>query len=576
MAGPTTEYSKTALPLEYSAVPVASQPMSDIENHYNKLVRGIKEIWACINGAAAGVDINGTTLADFSTAVNLGILPRLVDIEDSGKINDSAVLQLGAALNAGNRGVRFTLGNTSVYSELQWNNTTGVFVVQDQTGALKKIQGAAPTANNDYATKQYVDGLLGGGALRKLAISAPPVKTSTVVVTVDYFYVADSDGAIFITSSTPKTCTINTTGLGGIASSQASKGINGTISVASGNAGITGVNTSFTTDFQPGDNIVTNGNQSRKILSITNNTTMTATTTFSSTENGVSYIRGQVLNGNCAELFFYWVGDAAGINSGLFASTRNTTAGETLVDLPSQAKTGSVNVTSGGNTITGSSTAFLTEFAVGQEVVIAGSSTVWGTISEITSNTSMKISGTWGATLTGAQIRLSYNKYRSMPFVAPVNSSFTLHDFSVTGFPWASQLRLTLAEGTSDFALLSSITTTSTTAANVWLNSATQLKVPNKMCRRIYVKSYVGITSFATNTSPGQFNTGPTTGTVAQKTTSPSSQLYNSGSNVASYTNNNYYDLDLDSSGNFQYRLTSGNATAGLDLLGYYFTEWKG
>ena len=63
----------------------------------------------------------------------------------------------------------------------------------------------------------------------------------------------------------------------------------GTISVTIGSASITGVGTNFTTLFRIGDTVLTAGSQFGIITTITDDTNMTVSTTFSSTESGVAY-----------------------------------------------------------------------------------------------------------------------------------------------------------------------------------------------------------------------------------------------------------------------------------------------
>lgn len=568
MAGPSTEYTKSTLPVEAPAVPVASQPWSDIETHYNSIIRSIRELWACINGAATGGDINGNQLADFSTLANMGLLPRLVDIEDSGRINDSSSLNVGASLSAGDRALRAILGSLAVYSEIAWDNTNGVWVCRDQTAALKRMQGATPTASHDFTTKQYVDGILGGGSLRKLAICANPAKTASQVMTMDYYSVADSSGLVFLSSTTSKTAAINVAGLGGIMTSTASKGVNGTITVSNGSPTVTGSSTTFLADYVVGDWIRTPGGQNRKITVVTDNVTMTVSVNFSANEAGVAHYRGGVNAATSTELNLYVVGDAIGINTGLAYSSRNTNTGQTVVDLPTVLKTGTATCTSATNTLVGVGTLFLTEFVVGQEIVIAGSSVTWATISEITSDTSLKISGTWAASVSAGQVRLSYNKYRLLSFAAPVNASNNLHDFLVTGFPWATRISLTASDGTSDFGLVANSTTTSTTALNTW----TSLKVPRN-ANRVYLKSYAVATS--NTVVPGYFNIGPTTGNVSLFTTPCINGNYNGLSNWYAIVNNAYVWCDLDSSGNFQYK-SDANVTGGITVLGFEMGGWKG
>lgn len=71
-----------------------------------------------------------------------------------------------------------------------------------------------------------------------------------------------------------------------------SANLTGTISVTSGSAAVTGVGTTFTTDFVVGQIITTLGGQSRRITVISSNTAMTVASNFSVTESAVTYKRG--------------------------------------------------------------------------------------------------------------------------------------------------------------------------------------------------------------------------------------------------------------------------------------------
>ena len=69
--------------------------------------------------------------------------------------------------------------------------------------------------------------------------------------------------------------------------------------------------------------------------------------------------------------------------------------------------TGTVAVTSGANTVTGTSTTFATSFSVGDFVKVANSTAnVVGRISKITNNTSMALTSNVGSSITGGNICL--------------------------------------------------------------------------------------------------------------------------------------------------------------------------
>jgi len=573
MSGPSDHYDRTTLPAESPAVPISSQPFADIETHYNKVLRGIVELWACINGANAGVDSNGSALQDYSASASLGLLPRLTAIEDQGKISDSAALQLGSDLSAGDRGVRFILGSPSVYKELQYNNASSLFRLVNQDGALQKLQGATPTSSSDFATKQYVDGVITASALQKYAVFSPPTWASTTTFTIDAGYAADSTGSIIMGHGSQKTINISTTGLNGVADSNSSKGVSGgTVSVTSGSAAITGSGTTFTTDFIVGDFITTAGGQALRITTITNNTSMTAASNFSSTESGVSYRRGGVRETNSCGLNLYMVSDAVGNNVGYLLSTRNVLSGDTLVDLPIIQKSGSASVTSGANTITGSSTAFLTEFVVGQQVVVkSGSNIGWATISSIQSNTQMTITGTWGLTASSASVYVAIEKYRQLPFNTLVDGSANLAEFRCSGFPWNTEILFTKYDGSSLYTLVSASTAATNQTYDLWGNRRSP-----KQAGVVLMNILCG---FANQTNaPGYFAVGGNTTILSAGLYSvwPRTTTYN-GLGSLSYGNGVLLaSVDLTSTGLVYYVSSNTNASGSISMYGWRYTLWKG
>lgn len=573
MSGPSDHYNRTTLPSESPAVPISSQPFADIETHYNKLVRGMVELWACINGANAGVDVNGSALQDYSASASLGLLPRLTAIEDQGKIADASALQLGSDISAGDRGVRFMLGASSVYKELQYNNASSLFRLVDQDGALQRLQGATPTSSADYATKQYVDGVITANALAKYAVFSPPTWASTSTFTIDSGYAADSTGSIIMGHGTQKTVSIATAGLNGVADSNASKGVSGgTISVTNGSATITGSGTTFTTDFIVGDFITTAGGQALRIVTVTNNTSMTAASNFSVTESGVSYHRGGVRETNSCGLNLYMVSDVVGNNVGYLLSTRNVLSGDTLVDLPIIQKSGSVSVSSGANGVTGSSTAFLTEFVVGQQVVVkSGSNVAWGTVASIQSNTQMTISGTWGLTASGASVYVAIEKYRQLPFNPLVDGSANLAEFRCSGFPWSTEVLFTKYDGSSLYTLVSASTATSNQTYDLW---------SNRMCpKQAGVVLMNILCGFVNQTNaPGYFSVGGNTTILSAGLYSiwPRTTTYN-GLGSLSYGNGILLaQVDLTSAGLVYYVSSNTNASGSISMYGWKYTLWKG
>ena len=572
MPYPTTGYTKTPLPSEYSAAPVENQPFSDIEIQYNKIVRSLKELWGCIEGSAVGNDINGTALTDYSADSNMGLLPRLSAIEASGKIQNSAYLQLGTSLSAGNRGIRFTLGSVNLYGELYYDNDSGnLFKFRSQAGGLLRVQGATPTNSNDFATKYYVDSLTGAGQLKKHCNVTAPVRASNTTISIDYAYLADSTGTVFMAKPTATTVSISSTGLNGILSSSVSNGISGTISVTSGAATITGVGTSFTTDFIAGDWIVTAGGQSRKVSSVTNNTSLTVTSNFSSTETTVSYSRGGVNIANGSENNLYAFCDAAGVNIGFGFSTRNVQGGDTLVDLPRTQKTGTVSVSNGSPDINGSGTSFTTEFVVGQQIhILSGGTGYVATLSEIVSNTLMRVTGNFGVGLSGATISVMLDKYRQLPYGTMTDGSGNLLDHRVLGFPWNTCIELLAYDGTSRYSICSSQTATTSQSSNIVTGSY----VPD-LCNKIGAIIYSTMVSQAS--APGFFQVAPSSAVLGSYVNTMSViQVYNSNANFSIVTNSQCADIPLDSSGNIYWKSSSSNVSGGIGFNRVYLTGWKG
>ena len=135
---------------------------------------------------------------------------------------------------------------------------------------------------------------------------------------------ADNGNIIKATSTTvDKT----TTGLNGIAQSA---NLTGTISVTASGTTVSGTSTTFATDFVVGDVIRTNGGQARRITAVTNNTTMTVTPAWTSSETTVAYRNG----GDAPSTFYNLYAITDGTTPGLILSTRNVAGGQTLVNLP--------------------------------------------------------------------------------------------------------------------------------------------------------------------------------------------------------------------------------------------------
>lgn len=98
------------------------------------------------------------------------------------------------------------------------------------------------------------------------------------------------------------------------------------------------------------------------------------------------------------------------------SSTLNTIQERDFIVIPSSAMTkssnnsGTVTVTSGANTVTGTGTLFTTEYTVGQYIKVGNTSVSGNTalITRIISNTSLQVSTNWGASWTGNAHHTTY------------------------------------------------------------------------------------------------------------------------------------------------------------------------
>lgn len=86
---PTSSLDKTTLPVEVDATDFANLPYIDIENDYNKVLRGVKELWAAINGEDTGNDSNGTPLEDYT---GIGVLDKIEDVTRGKMFAPSALV----------------------------------------------------------------------------------------------------------------------------------------------------------------------------------------------------------------------------------------------------------------------------------------------------------------------------------------------------------------------------------------------------------------------------------------------------------------------------------------------------
>lgn len=151
-----TPFSKTTLPSEIAKTPIASWGRSDIETHFNKPLRGVKELWACINGQDAGTDGNGNALTNYT---GVGIIDKFNDILDNGNLGVATSINIAKStgVSAGDRYLKFFQASTTVWKGWKWNNTDSAMEATSNAGTLQIIRGATPVNTTDLTTKSYVD-----------------------------------------------------------------------------------------------------------------------------------------------------------------------------------------------------------------------------------------------------------------------------------------------------------------------------------------------------------------------------------------------------------------------------------
>lgn len=196
---------------------------------------------------------------------------------------------------------------TSSNVALRWNETSDTWEV-----------------TNDGSTYYPI---LNANTLYKIRGSAAPVYASASTFTLAHIFEINNDSDGSIRKATSTTIDISTTGLNGVAQSAA---LTGTVAVTNGSAVITGTGTQFAIDLQAGDVISVTGSQTLKILSVASNTSATAVANFTTTVSGATYKRG----GEAPNTHYHLYATTDGTTPGAILSTRNLSAGDTLVDLP--------------------------------------------------------------------------------------------------------------------------------------------------------------------------------------------------------------------------------------------------
>lgn len=311
---------------------------------------------------------------------------------------------------------------------------TGDQVIAGNKGfsSVPYTTGGEPTTDNSLTRKAYVDGILKG-----FIYAAAPVYVSATTISMAFFNVSNSFNTGNIKKTTSTTVDLNTTGLNSIA--QSSTTLTGMVSVTSGSATITGSGTTFLADFQLGDILfIPSLGATFRIIAIASDTSMTGHVNSGVTSSGLTYKRG----GRTTDTWYYLYAVTDGTTTGLLVSNRNLALSQALIDLPFtpvSSLSGTVATTSASNQITGTSTTFLTDYKVGDNILIAGGNQL--TIISITNDTTMTATTTATVTVSGkTHSRVRY-QVRQFPFVLKIDSSGNILPFRVgAGWPYRPKI----------------------------------------------------------------------------------------------------------------------------------------
>lgn len=493
---------------------------------------------------------------------------KVVDKTD-GKLT-SADLELKTdATSGGDRGLKMWLTG-STWIRFLWDNAAGKFKLTDQTGTLQKLQVADPAASGDAATKNYVDTTVSALTLpKRYFYSGKPTRTGNSTCTVTDVDCLDHGETFRILKTGTLTLDLTTLGTGGLLSSQVSDALPGTISVSNGSPTVTGTSTQFNdpvNGYKPGDTITTNGNQIRMVNSVSSNTSLTVSTNFSTNESGVAHKRNAATVTGSARLNLYVLSAGKANATFLGASPRNVAKGDTMVDLPVVTKTGTVSISNGSTTVTGSGTSFSSELEVGWTIRVNGEVR---TITNIASNTSLSVDQAFTTTGSGLVIALYYKYYRMLPFGIPILSSGNLAKWNISGWPNAPYVSYPDYDGTSSY-FIASTNLTSEQTKNLW-NLANLSLIPSMAGRfpasLFFSKTGGSVPANVSGIVAGVTGSSLSSGTLQEFTTTGPTFNYIQG--------RSFLDQDLDASGTLYYKSGDTNLTVGIDTKGYYVTEWK-
>jgi hypothetical protein len=155
-----------------------------------------------------------------------------------------------------------------------------------------------------------------------------PVYINANSLSVPQLFCSNSQNDGLLIKPTATTVDLNTLGLNGIANSV---NLTGSISITAASSTVNGSGTTFSSQFQAGDVIRTQAGQSRRIISVNSNTSLTVESNWASTETLVTFRRG----GRAPNTWYHLYAVGNGTTGNFLLSTRNTAASETLSDLPS-------------------------------------------------------------------------------------------------------------------------------------------------------------------------------------------------------------------------------------------------
>lgn len=156
--------------------------------------------------------------------------------------------------------------------------------------------------------------------------TAPPFFVDSNSFSVARIDCLDRTKKIHLYKPTSTTVNISSTGLGGTLQSENLSGTIGTGGASS--ATITGVGTSFLTDFIVGD-VIWTASGARRISAIGNDLSLTVSDVIT-LANGTAYRRG----GEAMKTHYLLYAVSDGVNAELILTTRNVAGGQSLVDLP--------------------------------------------------------------------------------------------------------------------------------------------------------------------------------------------------------------------------------------------------